>query len=109
MPTKRSPSSHAPIHILEHLKWWGSEIRRQRIEQKITAAELASRVGISHPTIGRIEKGDGSVAAATYLFVIYSLGLIDVLTPEPTAEQRSQELTTKRAKRDQLADELGYF
>ena len=109
MPAKRSKSNHAPIQILEHLKWWGNEIRRQRIVQKITAAELAQRIGVSHPTIGRIEKGDGSVAVSSYLFAIYALGLIDSLTTEPTDEQRTTQVSTKRAKRDQLGDELGYF
>lgn len=112
MPSKRSKSSHAPIHILEHLQWWGSEIRRQRIEQRLTAAELALRIGVSHPTIGRIEKGDGSVAVSSYMFVIYSLGLTDLLIPEPTDQQRAEQHTPgkrSRAKPDKLGEDLGYF
>ena len=109
MPKKRSLSGHAPIHILEHLKWWGSEIRSARISQNLTAVELAERIGISHPTMGRIENGDGSVSVSSYLFAIYSLGLLGSLIKEPTVQQRAAESSSKRAKRDQLGDELGYF
>jgi len=109
MPKKCSKSSHAPIHILEHLRWWGREIRTQRIAQRLTAVQLATRIGVSHPTMGRIERGDPAVAASSYMFAIYSLGLMYLLTPEPTDESRLEQSSNKRAKRDKLAEELGYF
>ena len=109
MPKKRSKSSHAPIHILEHLRWWGREIRTQRIAQRLTAVELARRIEVSHPTMGRIEKGDPAVAVSSYMFAIYSLGLTDMLTPEPTNASRLEKSSNKRAKPDKLAEELGYF
>ena len=109
MPKKRSKSSHAPIHILEQLRWWGREIRTQRIAQRLTAVELARRIEVSHPTMGRIEKGDPAVAVSSYMFAIYALGLTDMLTPEPTNASRLEQSSNKRAKRDKLAEELGYF
>ena len=109
MPKKRSKSSHAPIHILEHLRWWGREIRTHRIAQRLTAVELARRIEVSHPTMGRIEKGDPAVAVSSYMFAIYALSLTDMLTPEPTDESRLEQSSNKRAKRDKLAEELGYF
>ena len=109
MPKKRSKSSHAPIHILEHLRWWGREIRIQRIAQRLTAVELARRIEVSHPTMGRIEKGDPAVAVSSYMFAIYCLGLTGILTTEPTDESRLEQSSNKRAKRDKLAEELGYF
>ncbi len=109
MPKKRSKSSHAPIHILEHLRWWGREIRTQRIAQRLTAVELARRIEVSHPTMGRIEKGDPAVAVSSYMFAIYALSMTDMLTPEPTNASRLEQSSNKRAKRDKLAEELGYF
>lgn len=109
MPKKRSKASHAPMHILEHLRWWGREIRIQRIAQRLTAVELARRIEVSHPTMGRIERGDPAVAVSSYLFAIYCLGLTDLLSPEPTDASRLEQSSNKRAKRDTLAEELGYF
>jgi len=109
MPLKREKSQLAPLPVLEHLKYWGNEIRYARIRQRTTAVRLAEIIGVSHPTIGRMEKGDAAVAIASYFFALYYLGLIPRLAPEPDGEDRFAESTKKRAVRDTLADELGYF
>ena len=40
----------------------GQNVRRRRIERKITAAELAERAGLSRGLVQRIEKGDPGCA-----------------------------------------------
>lgn len=111
MPKKRAESNQVPINILEHLRWWGLEIRQARVAQRITAEQLGLRVGVSHPTIGRMEKGDPAVAASSYLVALYCLGLTGRLAAQPTADQRTLDssVISKRAKPDKLGEELGYF
>lgn len=43
---------------LEALKLFGSSIRAARIERRMTTTELAERIGISRPSLHRIERGD---------------------------------------------------
>jgi transcriptional regulator with XRE-family HTH domain len=43
----------------------GSSIRAARLRRRWTIEELAERVGVSRPTIIKIEKGDPSVAIGT--------------------------------------------
>ena len=54
----RSYSSYA----IEALKLLGCAIRAARIERRMTAGELAERVGISRPSLHRIERGDPRTA-----------------------------------------------
>lgn len=111
MPRKIEPSEYCPVAVRDHLKWWGVEIRRHRVLQRVTAVELGKRIGVSHPTVGRIEKGDPAVGVSSYLSAIYSLGLTHLLAPEPTADQKSAETLSIRAPspKDATGDDLGYF
>jgi transcriptional regulator with XRE-family HTH domain len=45
-------------YALEALKLLGSSIRAARIERRMTTEELAERIGISRPSLHRIERGD---------------------------------------------------
>lgn len=51
---KRSYSRYAT----EALKLLGHSIRASRIERRMTTGELAERIGISRPSLHRIERGD---------------------------------------------------
>lgn len=45
-------------YALEALKLLGASIRAARIERRMTTEELAERVGITRPSLYRIERGD---------------------------------------------------
>jgi transcriptional regulator with XRE-family HTH domain len=45
-------------YALEALRLLGSSIRAARIERRMTTEELAERIGISRPSLHRIERGD---------------------------------------------------
>lgn len=54
---KRTYSRYA----LEGLGLFGKAIRLGRLQRRLTAQELAERIGISRSTLQRIEKGDPKV------------------------------------------------
>ena len=49
----------------EALQVLGSTVRAARLQRRWTAAELAERLGVSRPTVAKIERGDPSVAVGT--------------------------------------------
>ena len=46
------------LYALEALRLLGGSIRAARIERRLTAQELSERIGISRPSLHRIERGD---------------------------------------------------
>lgn len=61
---------------------------------------LAERVGVSVPTIGKLEDGDPSTSLATMLRVLTVLGLaedIDLLAAQDTLGRSLQDSELKRA------------
>jgi transcriptional regulator with XRE-family HTH domain len=66
----------------------------------MTQPMLAERVGVSVPTIGKLEDGDPSTSLATMLRVLTVLGLaadIDLLAAQDTLGRSLQDNELKRA------------
>lgn len=57
------------------LKQIGQSIRSVRKYQKISQDDLAAIVGMQHSVLGKIEKGDDSVAIGKVMAVLQELGL----------------------------------
>lgn len=93
MPKKISNADAWPTLVLEHLSVWGKCIYTQRLLQRITAADLCARLGISRATLRRIEQGDPGAGAGAYLTALLMLGLADQTTPPvpPMLWQHSKE------------------
>lgn len=53
----------------------GEQVRKARKTQKIRQDDLAAIVGIQHSVLGRIERGDGSVAIGTVFNLLAELGI----------------------------------
>lgn len=79
------------------LSQFGARLRGARLMRKVTAVELARRVGISRTTLQAIEDGSPSPSIGTYLRVMAALGLAsdvvllatgeaDLVLPPPPAE-----------------------
>jgi transcriptional regulator with XRE-family HTH domain len=51
----------------EALQILGDSIKTRRLQRRWSIAELARRVGVSHPTIIKIERADPTVAIGTVL------------------------------------------
>jgi len=53
----------------------GERIRLARLRRNISAQLLADRAGISRQTLSTLENGSGSVSLATFIQVLFVLGL----------------------------------
>jgi transcriptional regulator with XRE-family HTH domain len=81
MPKKLLHTNALPSLVAERLRIWGRCIHTQRITQRITAADLCSRLGISEATMRRMERGDPGSGAGNYLAALLILGVIDEAAP----------------------------
>jgi hypothetical protein len=72
--------------VLERLSSWGKCIHTQRVAQRITEIDFCARIGISRPTLHRMQKGSPNVSADTYLEAFVALGVIDIAAPQLPTE-----------------------
>ncbi len=81
MPKKLSKPDTWPTLVQERLTAWGKCINTQRLRQRITVADLSTRLGISRTTLLRMERGDPGAGAGAYLTAFLALGILDLATP----------------------------
>lgn len=81
MPKKLLSSNAAPSLVQERLETWGACIRKQRIQQRLTALALCQRMEISDATLRRLEKGDPGAGAGLYLTALMILGVLNEAAP----------------------------
>ncbi len=77
----------------EALELLGTSIRAARLRRRWTIRELAERVGVSHVTIQKVERGDPGVALGTAL---EAATLVGVPLFHPDEEARIRALAYKR-------------
>ena len=80
----------------------GSRLRAARLRRKLTQALLAERVGISLPTLRKLEAGDPSTSLATVVRVLQVLGLagdIDKLAAQDELGRELQDIALKQPRR----------
>lgn len=58
----------------------GESVATWRKLQRLTAAQLADRAGVSRSTLSRLERGDLGVSLETVLRVLRALGVLESLT-----------------------------
>jgi transcriptional regulator with XRE-family HTH domain len=81
MTTNHTTLAALPTMVAERLASWGMCVRKQRINQKIRARDLCDRLGISHPTLQRMERGESTANAGTYLAALHVLGVLEYAAP----------------------------
>jgi transcriptional regulator with XRE-family HTH domain len=64
-----------PYPVTEMLPHIGDAIRTARIRRRKTAADVAGRLGVSLPTLRKLETGDPGVALGTFLAALWLLDL----------------------------------
>lgn len=98
----------------EALRLLASSIRVHRLRRNWSIDELATRVGVSHPTIIKLERGDPRVAVGTVLEAATLVG-VPLFDEDPIARSRyEQALTTElsllphagRVRRSQVDDDF---
>ncbi len=52
----------------------GARVRDARLARLITQSELAERVGVSRPTIAKLEAGEANTSIATFITAMSVLG-----------------------------------
>ena len=80
----------------------GSRLAIARKRRRLTQHTLASRAGISIPTLRKLEQGDPAVSLAAALRILQVLGLaedIDRLAADDDLGRRLQDLAQKGAPR----------
>jgi transcriptional regulator with XRE-family HTH domain len=111
MPRKLTTTDTWPTLVQERLRIWGQCIRTQRLRQRITVADLSTRLGVSRATLLRLEKGDPGTGAGAYLTALLALGIVDRAAPTLPAELWQGDLGRRVRLRHQErgSDELDYF
>jgi transcriptional regulator with XRE-family HTH domain len=81
----------------EALRLLGDAIKTHRLQRRWSIDELARRVGVSHPTIIKIERADPTVAIGTVLEAATLVG-VPLFDADPTTRSRHQERLTMELK-----------
>jgi len=83
MPKIKSETTPIPLPVDHLLRQWGKAIRAQRQKAHIHMRDFAYRINVSLDTLQRIEKGEASVQASSYLNAMLTLGVMDKLCVSP--------------------------
>lgn len=95
-----TPPTH-PRHLCQ-LTALGERLRAARLRRKLTQAMVAERVGVTLPTIRKLESGNPTSSLATVIRVLQVLGLaqdIDKLAAEDVLGRQLQDSELKRPRR----------
>lgn len=100
---KRTPPTHPRLQ--RQLLALGERLRAARSRRNMTQAQLAERVGVSLPTISKLEGGNPTTSMATLVRVLSVLGLdgdleqLAALDPVGRELQDNQMLQPSKARR----------
>jgi transcriptional regulator with XRE-family HTH domain len=71
--------SRTPIAVERSLRTLGHHLTAWRKLQRVTAAQLAERAGITRDTLRSIEHGTGTASSENLLRVLRALGVMEVV------------------------------
>lgn len=111
MPKKLTMTETWPTLVQERLSIWGRCIHTQRLRQRITVADLSTRLGVSRTTLLRLEKGDPGAGAGAYLTALLALGVADRAVPALPRElwQGDFGQRVKLSQQEKGGDDVEYF
>lgn len=102
MPRQNTSPTDFPPAVLQQIAQLAERIVAARKAQGETQAQWATRLGISQPTMARLERGDASVSAATYILCLSQLNpqldltvllpAVGTVMPAPAAPARPPAL-----------------
>lgn len=116
MPRQNTCPADFPPFILSQIEQVAQRIVATRKSRGETQAQWAQKLGISQPTMARIERGDPSIATATYVMCLWLvnpqlhlLQLLDAQTadtaPAPPSEPTPVQAATA-PQQPSVADEF---
>jgi transcriptional regulator with XRE-family HTH domain len=104
---RRKATIGKPLPRPDVLRPLGAQLRRLRLEQKLSQERLAERAGLNYKYIGRIELGKADPGAAVLVRLAAALtvpvgALFETITPAETGARRYSP-----ADAESLSDALG--
>ena len=102
MPRQTTSPFNHPQAVLQQIEQLAHHIAIARKRRGESQLQWARKLGVSQPTMARIERGDPSVAMASYVMCIWlinpSAGLADLIAPVSDHAALEQEVARVRAK-----------
>lgn len=99
----RSPTALAsmPPAATEALRRLGQNLAVARLRRKESQRLWAERLGVSVPTLARMERGDAAVGAGIYATALWLIGRVQALPElaDPTQDRGALELDVRQAMR----------
>ena len=96
--------SVTPLAVTRSLRVLGEHVSHWRKLQRLTAAQVAERAGISRETLRSIEQGKGTASTENLLRVLRILGVLDAVVSAADPYQtdigklRAEEILPKRVR-----------
>ena len=110
MPKQNINPAEYPQAVLQQIERLGQHIAIARKRRGETQAQWARRLGVSQPTMARIERGDPSVAMASYVMCMWlvnpAMAVADVIAPQNDHAALEREVTRVRGSRKTVKDAL---
>lgn len=112
MPRQNTSPAEFPPAILLQIEQLAQRIVQQRKSRGETQAQWAERLGISQPTMARIERGDAAVSMATYVACLWQLNpaldLTQLLAPAgvPRLAPAAGSMAEEKAKVSKRANTI---
>ena len=117
MPRQNTSPQDFPAFILQQIEQLAQHIVNTRKQRGETQAQWAEKLGISQPTMARIERGDPAIATATYVMCLWmvnpDLHLLSLVkkpssAPEPSLQigAGSQDSASTTSAAEEFADLL---
>lgn len=102
MSSQNTKPTDYPQAVLQQIALLAQNIVIARKRRKETQAQWAQRLGVSQPTMARIERGDPSVSMASYVMCMWLInqaqGLADLIAPQNDLASLEQEVARARPR-----------
>jgi DNA-binding XRE family transcriptional regulator len=101
MPKSSLVANSLPPVAASALRQLGENLAVARARRKESQREWAQRIGISVPTLIRLEKGDPTVSMGAYASALWLMGRVHALADvaAPAADLGALELDVRQARR----------
>ena len=88
MPRQNTCPAHFPPFILSQIESLAQHIVATRKARGQTQAQWAEQLGVSQPTMARLERGDPAIATATYVMCLWLVNpQLNLLSLLPTVAE----------------------
>ena len=106
MPKQNTAPADYPQAVIHQIEQLAQNIVTARKRRKETQAQWAQRLGVSQPTMARIERGDPAVAMASYVMCMWLVnqahGLADLIAPQNDMASLEREVARTRTRRPSM-------